>query len=186
MADFTKKAIRSSFIKLLNEKPIKQISVKDIVDDCGINRNTFYYHYQDIPDLVENIIRDDADRIIHEYPQISSLEECLSAVIGFTLSNRKAVMHIYKSVNRDFFEQSQWRVCEYAVTTYINGMLEGKKISERDKTVIIGYLKCVSFGVAMGWLESGLQDDIQEFVQRVCELKQGDLEKMLEECEIKE
>ena len=45
MANFTQKAIKESFIKLLNEKPISKISVKDIVEDCGINRNSFYYHY---------------------------------------------------------------------------------------------------------------------------------------------
>ena len=41
MADFTKKAISMSIMRLLDEKPLKQITVKDIVDDCGINRNTF-------------------------------------------------------------------------------------------------------------------------------------------------
>ncbi|MDY4491271.1 MAG: TetR/AcrR family transcriptional regulator, partial [Candidatus Faecousia sp.] len=54
MANFTKKAIRDSFVKLLNEKPISQITVKDIVEDCGVNRNTFYYYYQDLPQLMEN------------------------------------------------------------------------------------------------------------------------------------
>lgn len=51
MANFTKRAIRDSFVKLLNERPLSQITVKDIVDDCGVNRNTFYYHFRDIPDL---------------------------------------------------------------------------------------------------------------------------------------
>ena len=45
MASFTKKAIRDSFVKLLNEKPLSQITIRDIVDDCGVNRNTFYYYY---------------------------------------------------------------------------------------------------------------------------------------------
>ena len=55
MANFTSKAIKESFIKLLNEKPMNKISVKDIVEDCGINRNSFYYHFQDIPTLLEEI-----------------------------------------------------------------------------------------------------------------------------------
>ena len=41
MPNFTKMAIKASFIKLLNERPLNQITVKDIVLDCGINRNTF-------------------------------------------------------------------------------------------------------------------------------------------------
>ena len=44
LANFTQKAIRASFIKLLNQKPLSQITIKDIVDDCGVNRNTFYYY----------------------------------------------------------------------------------------------------------------------------------------------
>ena len=184
MADFTKKAIRSSFIKLLNEKPLKQISVKDIVDDCGINRNTFYYHFQDIPSLVESIVREDADRIILENPKITSIEECLDTIIEFSLQNRRAVLHIYRSVNRDIFEQYQWRVCEYAVTSYLDEMLHGRKISDDDRKVIIAYIRSLAFGVVIGWLESGLEDDIEKFVHRICELKQGDLERMLDSCVI--
>lgn len=183
MADFTKRAIRSSFIKLLNEKPLKQISVRDIVDDCGINRNTFYYHFQDIPALMESIIKEDADRIIRENRKIESIEECLDAIISFSLQNRQAVLHIYRSVNRDIFEQYQWRVCEYAVTCYIDEILKGRSVREEDRQILISYVKCLSFGVVIGWLETGLQEDIHPFIHRVCELKQGDLERIIDQCE---
>jgi len=42
-------AIKASFLKLLNQRPLREITVKDIVQDCGVNRNSFYYHFQDIP-----------------------------------------------------------------------------------------------------------------------------------------
>ena len=45
MANFTRKAIKEAFLKLLNQRPLSQITVKDIVEDCGINRNSFYYHF---------------------------------------------------------------------------------------------------------------------------------------------
>ncbi len=60
MANFTKKAIRESFLKLLTQRPLSQITVKDIVADCGINRNTFYYYFEDISNLIENIVEEDA------------------------------------------------------------------------------------------------------------------------------
>ena len=74
MADFTKKAIRDSFLKLLAERPLKQISVRDIVEGCGINRNTFYYHYQDIPQLLEAIASEEAELLITEHPEFASME----------------------------------------------------------------------------------------------------------------
>ena len=45
MANFTKKAIQESFLRLLMERPLSQITVKDVVADCGVNRNTFYYYF---------------------------------------------------------------------------------------------------------------------------------------------
>lgn len=45
MPDFTKSAIKASFLKLLNEQPLSKISVRGIVKDGGINRHSFYYHY---------------------------------------------------------------------------------------------------------------------------------------------
>ena len=49
MSAYTKQAIKNSFLKLLNDRPLNQVTVKAIVEDCGINRNTFYYHFTDIP-----------------------------------------------------------------------------------------------------------------------------------------
>ena len=49
MASRTRNAIMDSCVQLLQERPISKISVKDVVEECGINRNTFYYHFQDLP-----------------------------------------------------------------------------------------------------------------------------------------
>ena len=183
MADFTKKAIRNSFLKLLNEKPLKQITVRDIVDDCGVNRNTFYYHFQDIPQLIETIIREDAEQIIAAHPTITTVQEYLEAAIGFALNNRNAIMHIYRSVNRDLYEQYQWRVCQHAAAAFIDQILTGRKVPDADRALLIDYVKCVCFGIVMGWLEDGMRNDIQAYADRLCELKQGDLELMIDRME---
>ena len=100
MANFTRNAIQASFLKLLDQRPLAQITVKDVVTDCGVNRNTFYYYFQDIPELLEDIVKNDAERIIQEYPSVDSIEECLDAAIGFAMEHRRAVLHIYNSINR--------------------------------------------------------------------------------------
>ena len=56
MPNFTKKAIKETFVALLDERPLNRITVKDIVEACGINRNSFYYHFEDLPALLEEII----------------------------------------------------------------------------------------------------------------------------------
>ena len=67
MSSLTKKAIANSFLGLLQEKPLEKITVKEIVEDCGINRNTFYYHFDDIPSLLELILREETERVLGEH-----------------------------------------------------------------------------------------------------------------------
>jgi AcrR family transcriptional regulator len=53
MPSFTKKAIMETFLCLTEKKPLEKITVRDLVDKCGINRNTFYYYFQDIYAVLE-------------------------------------------------------------------------------------------------------------------------------------
>ena len=61
---YTKNAIREEFIRQLNEKPLSKITVKSIVDECQINRNTFYYHYSDVYAVLEEIFEEEHGRRI--------------------------------------------------------------------------------------------------------------------------
>ena len=185
MSGLTKKAIRDSFIKLLNEKPLNQITIRDIVDDCRVNRNTFYYYFEDLPSLLESIVNEEFDRIIKEHPTVDSIEECLDVIIDFALKNRKAALNIYRSTNRDIYEQYQWRICHHIVTTYVDGNLAGRKVSPDDRKLIIDYMTCVLFGFNTAWLNNGMVDDLQSRFHRLYELKQGELEEMIARCEIK-
>lgn len=183
MPNFTENAIKASFLKLLNERPLNKITVKDIVTDCGINRNSFYYHFEDIPALIEEIIKEESDRIINQYPSISSFEECLNISVEFALNNKKAIYHIYNSVNRDIFERHLWEACRYVVTTYINTAFGKYDVSPEDKEIIVKYYKCEIFGQVSEWLANGLKEDILAYNRRLCELRKGMIEELFERCE---
>ena len=66
MANFTRKAIKETFIALLEERPLSDITIKDIVETCGINRNSFYYHFQDLPALIEEIVKEEDIQFLSE------------------------------------------------------------------------------------------------------------------------
>ena len=51
----TKQFIRNAFMDLLSRKPIQSISIRELCGIAGINRGTFYTHYKDIYDLLEQI-----------------------------------------------------------------------------------------------------------------------------------
>ncbi|WP_102349194.1 TetR/AcrR family transcriptional regulator [Bacillus sp. Marseille-P3661] len=52
----TRKLIMDAFIELSSKKEFKDITVKDITSEAMINRATFYYHFQDIYDLLEKVL----------------------------------------------------------------------------------------------------------------------------------
>lgn len=173
MATFTKKAIIESFLKLLVDRPLSQITVKDIVEDCGINRNTFYYHFEDMPALVEEVLRDDTEKLIAESNPVNSLEDCLSVAIDMAIKRKKAVLHICRSSNRESYENYLNNLLRYAVTKYIETVSAGIPISETDKNIIINFYKCELFGFIMDWINAGMSYDIRETVRRTCELFEG-------------
>ncbi len=182
MPNFTKTAIKQSFIKLLNERPMKQITVRDIVEDCGINRNSFYYHFADIPTLLEEIITDEATAIINAHPHIDSIDECVAASMEFARQNKRLVMHIYQSVNRELYEHYLWQVTEAVVTVYADKLLAGHPIRDEDRRLFIRYYKCVCFGLTTEWVRSGMREDMEQDMLRICELKRGMAEEMLKRC----
>ena len=171
MADFTKKAIKETFIALLEERPLSDITVKDIAGNCGINRNSFYYHYQDIPTLIEEIVREEAEQILEKYPSVSTIVECFDALTEFASHQKRAIMHIYRSVNREVFERHLMIVSEYFVKNYVDTVLEGNPIKSADKKTIADYYKCVCFGLILEWLNNGMTDEYAQEIRRIFLLK---------------
>lgn len=54
----TKRRLREGLLQLLEQKPINEISVKELAELADVNRGTFYFHYQDIYDLLRDMERD--------------------------------------------------------------------------------------------------------------------------------
>ena len=179
MSTFTKREIKNTFLEMLEEMPLNQITVKALVEKCGINRNSFYYHYQDIPALIEEIVTEDADEIIRSYSTIDSMQTGLKAVMDFVSSKRKAILHIFNSVNRDIFEQHLWKVCEYVVKQYLTPILTKGGLSEFDQEIAIKFYKCECFGFAIDWLNNGMEDEAEVMIDRFCEFHTKMFEQML-------
>ena len=180
MAGFTRQAIQSSFCRLLAEKPLNKISVRDIVEDCGINRNSFYYHYQDIPALLDEIVAEQTEKLMQAYPTVASLDECFQAAFRFARRNRSAVRHIYESANRDLFIQGALRLSEYFVTRYVSELPAAQHADPHDRQILITCLKCQLFGMCIDWIVSGMKDEAYDDLRRGLALWRGIPEQLLQ------
>ena len=146
MPTFTKAAIKATFISLLNKKPLNKITVKEIVEECGINRNSFYYHFDDIPSLLEEILVEEADRFVAtETDSNTSVYESLISVIDYAFSNKSVIQHIYNSANRTTFDVYLNRICTHAIKSYFDKLEITKNIAEDDLDAMIMYYKCLLY-----------------------------------------
>lgn len=173
MSTFTKKAIKAAFLKLLNERPYNKITVKTVVEECGINRNSFYYHFEDLPALTEEIFKDEVDRILEEQSKMNSLEDCLCIAIDFIMQNQKAALNIFTSSNREYFERYLNDISSYVVTEYIDSTAADLEILEEDRRIIINYYKYELVGFVLDWMNSGMSYDVRKHIRRLCELFDG-------------
>lgn len=172
-------AIKASFLRLLEERPLREITVKEIVRDCGVNRNTFYYHFKDVPALLEEIITERAERIIAAQGPAASLADCLDTAARFALEHRQAVLHINQSAHRDLYELCLMDVCRRVVEDYAAAAIGSVPIPPEDREVLIRFYQCECFGQVMAWLNSGMRYDIGKQFRRLCQLAEGMTEQML-------
>lgn len=179
MASLTKKAIRESFIRILNEKPYNKISVRDIVEDCGINRNSFYYHFSDIPSLLSDIISDWFNELSEQFTKTKSLTEIYGIAVESTLENKKALLHIFNSVNRVSFEDYLMKFCSSITAVYIDTVYPDAALNEYDKRVITHHLSCDLFGVYIEWINAGLPESGADDGRRMLELSRGFLDTII-------
>lgn len=170
MANFTKQAIKSSFMKILNEKPFNKISVRDIVEDCGINRNSFYYHFRDIPTLAEEIIMEETDRLIEKYPTLDSLHVFVDEIAEVCINNRKALLHIFNSVSRDVYEEHVMRMCKEVVDKYANTAFCYLPLDKNERRIGNNAVKCMLFGFCIDWISDGLKEDYVKDLHDMCDL----------------
>ena len=72
-----KEKIADTYIQLLCGGSVDKITVKALIDACHISRQTFYYHFQDILDVLEYIIRRDSQKLVEQAHQANSLAQVI-------------------------------------------------------------------------------------------------------------
>lgn len=170
MSGFTKEIIARIFTELLDEKPMSKITVKDIVERCGVNRNTFYYHFRDIPDVVEFIFKKKWDEILEAPQEKASILECMEEMATLVRENRKLMLNVYKSVKRDTFLVYMNEVATYIITGYFEKNLDKFDLEKDEINILIKYYKCLFIGILVEWLSHSLEDDLGAEMRQAVEL----------------
>lgn len=97
----TKKKLAASLKKFMMTKSLNKITVTDIIKDCGVNRKTFYYHFEDIYALVKWILEQETVEVVKKYDLMVDYKEAILFVIHYVQDNAHILACVYDSLGRE-------------------------------------------------------------------------------------
>ena len=119
MAGVTKKAIAEAFLQAAQQKPIDKVTVKDVVGICGITRQTFYYHFQDLLEVLEWLMAQRVESLLAETLAAKTPKEAIRVMLSTIEDKPDFVVQLMASRKREEAE----RIFFDAARTYFAELL---------------------------------------------------------------
>ncbi|MDD5922044.1 MAG: TetR/AcrR family transcriptional regulator C-terminal domain-containing protein [Eubacteriales bacterium] len=172
MAADTEQALANSLKKLLGKKTLDKITVRDITDDCGVNRQTFYYHFQDVYDLVEWIFTEAAkqyrDRI-----DLSNWRDVVLQIMNDLTEDKHFVMNTYYSLTRRQLDQFMQKLFRAPIRNLLDQASEDSSASEEEKVFITDMFTYALVGIITEWIAEGMPQKGAEDLNRLFQMMEG-------------
>ena len=168
----TRSMILAGFIQLMQQKPIKDISVRELADLVDINRSTFYLHYTDIYDLLEqteNNLMKQFLSIIQTEKQTVTLQDFSDRLERFftVLSENQKLCRALMSPNGDiaFVRKLEALLAE-------NGIKILRMISPENEldSQDLRYITSFFLSGCVGMVDMWLQDDCKQSAHHMAEM----------------
>ncbi len=157
---YTKEVIGKAFLKLLDKKAPERITVSDICREARISRPTFYFYYQDIYALLDEIL----DGVIAE----ARLEQMVQLTMREPDSVYQAILHVIEVIEKNFklycecfLEQGAENRMSVKVTEALNNTLirewteKGLLPGNVDREYFTGFMQSGFNALIRHWADKG-------------------------------
>lgn len=158
---YTRKIIRETFIELLRKQPINKITVKKICESAQINRTTFYKHFADPYDLMQNIEDETIEELFHLIDESNdkSFEQTMFVILNAVQENKAFYQTVFYNQDAHGFNEKLILLCYQAKQPEINRKLFLSTIKEQEwfyyfmTQGLCSILDC--------WIKDGMNDNTQ-------------------------
>lgn len=174
----TKKMIVEQLFKLLEHKKLEDVTIKCLVDSCHISRQTFYYHFQDIVDVLEWGTKMAIDQDLAKSLQAQDPRDAVRIFVFRVVRNKEVTRSLLESKRRDEFE----RILVNGFHTYLQELFRRKwpnpKLPIGD---IDAFLDFYTYGLIGLILKHCGSREIDEelLVDQICRLISGEMKNQL-------
>lgn len=162
---YTRKALQDSLMELMKEKPISKITIKEICENADINRTTFYAHYKDQYDLLEQIENETlewAKEKITKILESTKKSEVIKILEGifeyFTENNNHIQVLMSEQGDIDFQKKVFTLIYEQCDMSHPN--------TEMQELYFI-FAVNGSIGLIQRWLKNGLDKSAREMAEAI-------------------
>lgn len=176
----TKKAMATSLKELLLEKPLPKITVNDITERCDINRQTFYYHFQDIQDLVEWICLMDAEKVLKGNKTYDTWQEGFLSIFYVLMEDKPFVTNIYRSVSLETLNRYLYRVVYPLLYNVVEEKAKDFVVREEDKKFIADFFKYAFVAIVLEWIGNDMKEEPEGIIERLNLMIEGSIEHALQ------
>lgn len=169
MASFTKKAIVESFLHLLGKKPIDKITVRDVVDHCGINRNTFYYYFQDIYAVLEEISHNVVDALPRDASLSVTFDVFFRGMWSFNAAHPRTTRGLLMSLGLDGLERYFARDMDGVISACL---VQGAEWDAAHLKHVTAFLRHAIFGFCIDLLHLDKADSFEQVLADILRILQ--------------
>ncbi|MCI7760072.1 MAG: TetR/AcrR family transcriptional regulator C-terminal domain-containing protein [Oscillospiraceae bacterium] len=182
---YTKTALSNALKKRMETKPFSKITVSDIIADCGLNRKTFYYHFEDMRDLLRWTLRHEAINVVESFDFATDNKEAILFVVDYLEQNQHMLNCVYDAVGsgelRMFLYEDFKKIARKIITTAENQL--GKRISEEYKDLLASFYTDGIVGIIIEWLNGKFKLEKSSAVRYVTDIFKGSLTGLIEHAE---
>ena len=170
-----KNIIAEAFLKMAKKKGIDKITVKALIEECNISRQTCYYHFRDIMEVIEWPIEHAVDLMLARSLETETPREAIEILLSSTMENRILIRKMMDSQKRSEIE----KLFVQSLRTYLQKMVTTKKkdipLNYSDMEIVLDFW---SFGLSgMLFKCCELEEiDAKNLADQICCLFPDDIE----------
>lgn len=179
----TKKAIAASLKKKMAQKPLSKITVSEIIADCGVNRKTFYYHFEDIYALLKWMLEEEAIEVVKGFDLLVEPEEAITFVIDYVNANQHILCCAYDSMGREEMKRFFYADLIDVTDSIVEGVEQELGISTPDnfKKLLIAFYTEAMVGMLVDYFQTPEKYDRETLICELLFILQNSIPNILQE-----
>ncbi|MBC3888432.1 TetR family transcriptional regulator [Acetobacterium paludosum] len=166
-SSITKKAIANGLKNLLKIKPFEKITISDITNQCGLNRQTFYYHFQDKYALVNWIYYQEAIMVITQDLSIENWDIKVLDLLTTMKEDALFYQTTLKDIYSDEFKNYLFSVSKGIFLEFIEHFITNLEMKDEKKTFIAEFISYGIVGMINDWVQQGMKQSPEEITQNI-------------------